>query len=115
MDDGRFLCPQLHWVRTGFGRCPHCTNAAKYTYMVAHNYLLQSYKSQIIENSLRNNGFELTVHEFDKLPHRQEQYILARRLRQGKASADVMSNSNASLKVERKWANGACTAMAAAG
>eukprot|EP00959_Pyramimonas_sp_CCMP1952_P345182 7228969-Pyramimonas_sp.AAC.1 len=25
-DDGRFLCADLRWVRTGFGRCPLCSN-----------------------------------------------------------------------------------------
>eukprot|EP00959_Pyramimonas_sp_CCMP1952_P173205 3619360-Pyramimonas_sp.AAC.1 len=87
-DDGRFLCPQLHWVRAGFGRCPFCTHAVKYKHMVAHNYWPQSYKSQAIENTQWYNGFELTVNDSDTLPYRQDQYISARRQRQGKASAD---------------------------
>eukprot|EP00959_Pyramimonas_sp_CCMP1952_P292017 6107452-Pyramimonas_sp.AAC.1 len=68
--------------------------------MVAHNYLLQSYKLETIENTLWYNGFVLTVNDSDTLPYRQDHYISARRQRQGKASADVMANINASLKME---------------
>eukprot|EP00959_Pyramimonas_sp_CCMP1952_P232153 4851701-Pyramimonas_sp.AAC.1 len=71
-DDGRFLCVDLHWVRTGFGRCPFCSNPVRYKYMVAHNYLLQSFQSRIIENSLWSNGFKLTVRGHDTLSRKQD-------------------------------------------
>eukprot|EP00959_Pyramimonas_sp_CCMP1952_P427457 8952411-Pyramimonas_sp.AAC.1 len=61
--------------------------------------------SQTIENTLWDNGLELTVNGSDTLPCRQDPYISARRQRRGKASADVAANINASLKMERKWAN----------
>eukprot|EP00959_Pyramimonas_sp_CCMP1952_P164021 3429219-Pyramimonas_sp.AAC.1 len=37
-DDGRFMCANLRWVRTGFGRCPSCSNPVKYKYKFAHDY-----------------------------------------------------------------------------
>eukprot|EP00959_Pyramimonas_sp_CCMP1952_P297921 6231950-Pyramimonas_sp.AAC.1 len=43
-DDGRFLCANYHWVRTGFGHCPSCGNPINYKRRVTHDYLFQTWK-----------------------------------------------------------------------
>eukprot|EP00959_Pyramimonas_sp_CCMP1952_P149969 3138170-Pyramimonas_sp.AAC.1 len=100
-DDGRFLCANLHWVRTGFGHCPSCNNPIKYNYNVAHDYLLQSYRHMIISTSLWKNGILLHVVDLDKLPHERDLYVGARVNRQRRASADVIYNISSNLKLER--------------
>ena len=38
-DDGRFLCPYKHWVRTGFSHCPICNCSVRYKHNVADAYM----------------------------------------------------------------------------
>eukprot|EP00959_Pyramimonas_sp_CCMP1952_P354368 7423701-Pyramimonas_sp.AAC.1 len=103
-DDGRFLCAELHWVRTGFDRCPSCDNPVKYKYVVAHDYLLQSPKHKTIRDSLWNSGIKLTVLDQETLIWTHDRYVKDRMLRQRRAPVDVMTNINNNLKLERKWA-----------
>eukprot|EP00959_Pyramimonas_sp_CCMP1952_P058577 1223180-Pyramimonas_sp.AAC.1 len=58
-DDGRFLCANLQWVRTGLGRCPSRGNPLNLT----------------DTNSLRNNGILLHVVTLEMLPYERDRYV----------------------------------------
>ena len=110
-DDGRFFCPNLHWVRTGFARCPYCSQRVHYNFRFAHAYLEYP---EAIPNTLWWAGYQLRVHDAASLPapYKRDQYVKARQSRQETSSADVMKLVNAHHKHERKWcdeSNGAAS------
>eukprot|EP00959_Pyramimonas_sp_CCMP1952_P435288 9114857-Pyramimonas_sp.AAC.2 len=105
IDDGRFLCSQFHWVRTGFGHCPFCNSPINYKYRVSHDNMLQTWNSDVTPRSLSANGIELHVDSPRELPRERAEWIGARVQRQRRASAIAIDNISSNQQQERRWAN----------
>eukprot|EP00959_Pyramimonas_sp_CCMP1952_P021561 454530-Pyramimonas_sp.AAC.1 len=103
-DDGRFLCATYDWVRADFGHCPSCSNPINYKRRVTHDYLLQTWKDEVIPKSLKERGISSRVDRPRELPNDRAGWTGARVKRQRRASADVIYIINNNMQQERKWA-----------